>query len=114
LTTLCRTCHEKEHRYGFTTDNFNKDRKPLGKSEIVSKAIREKKNLKIKYSSPDFKSKLQETTIRIITPIELYKAEYRTRSGVDGYRVTVRAFCHLRKSERNFQIRRIKEIELLM
>lgn len=114
LTTLCKTCHEKEHGYDFTEDNFSKDRKPLGKSEIVSKAIREKKNLKIKYSSPDFKSKPQETTIRIITPIELYKAEYRTRSGVDGYRVTVRAFCHLRKSERNFQIRRIKEIELLM
>ncbi len=113
LMTLCKACHEREHGYEFSQDDFDNARKPLGKSEIVTKAIREKRNLKIKYSSPAFKSKPQETTIRTITPIELYKAGYRTRSGVAGYRVTVRAFCHLRKSERNFQIRRIKEIELM-
>ncbi len=57
LMTLCKGCHEKEHGYEFLEDDFDNARKPLGKSEIVTKAIREKRNLKIRYSSPAFKSK---------------------------------------------------------
>ncbi|MDD3186905.1 MAG: WYL domain-containing protein [Bacilli bacterium] len=81
-----------------TKQRLNKE-KNSNTYNIVSKAIKHKLKLKIKYYSFN-----KGDNIRIIDPIQLFLFQ-------DGWYVV--AFCELRNDIRHFELKRIKEIELL-
>lgn len=113
LKCLCEECHELEHGYTFNYNNADiVKRKSSSKTEIINEAIKNNELLWIKYMSPKYQDNPKSITTRIIKPIELYKKTYKTSNGVEGYRVTLKAFCTLRNEERNFQIRRITKINI--
>ncbi len=71
---------------------------------VIKQAISKNSKLQITYQTNDYQTKAQETTIRIITPINIY---------YENDNIYLKAYCHLRQAERNFKINRIKQIEIV-
>lgn len=73
------------------------------KISLIKKAIREKRKLKIVYlKSTDEKS------CRIILPKRVYETKY------NGYSfIAIEAYCFLREQQRNFNLKRILEIDVI-
>lgn len=107
LIVLCKACHEEEHWYKFDDSQGNSGSITSKKMSKINKAIINNEKLTIIYNNT-FK---WETIKREIKPIELYKHDYVSRFWSTWFHWTVRAFCYLRNWERNFQIRKIKEIK---
>lgn len=106
LIVLCKECHEKEHWYKFDNSQINSWKTASNKMKIINIAISKNEKLTIVYNNT-FR---WEITKRYIQPIELYKWDYKTKSWKNWFHWTVRAYCYLRNWERNFQIRKIKDI----
>lgn len=123
LIPLCKTCHEKLHKFsfndeGYTIDeDYGKNIKKENKNKkgyIILEAIKNKQRLKIKYK----KGKLgkQEITERIIQPLSLELGaessnELIQDSSYAQDKTFLRAFCELRQEERLFRLDRILEVE---
>lgn len=106
LIVLCKDCHEEEHWYKFDDSKTNSWKITSNKINIINKSILNNEKITIIYNNT-FK---WETTRREIQPIELYKFDYTSKFWKTWYHWTIRAYCYLRNWERNFQIRRIKDI----
>lgn len=116
LVVLCESCHAKAHgRVAFSDDDeddedlydrlhssdyVNHGRAPHWRSEkakILQEAVARKAVVVFEYLKPD----AAHPEKRSVTPLELYSAR--------GH-AYLRAYCHLRKAERNFRLSRIKRI----
>lgn len=106
LIVLCKDCHEEEHWYKFDDSQINSMKIASNKMKRINNAIINNEKLIIIYNNT-FK---WETVKREIKPIELYKHDYISKIWSTWFHWTVRAYCYLRNWERNFQIRKIKEI----
>ncbi len=103
LVVVCKSCHEKLHRTSFKTevdediDNYGFEAKnPNSKISRLINAIKTGDELEIVYEKKD-----GTTTTRKIAPKII---------SVEDRRFYLRAFCHLRNTERTFRISRIKKI----
>lgn len=106
LMVLCKNCHEKEHGYEFNDDKKDSKRALNEKMAVINEAISYGRKIKLTYCNT-YKN---ETTNRIITPLELYKKEYISKVWYTWFHWYIRCYCHLRRWERNFQIRNIKAL----
>lgn len=104
LMILCESCHEKLHMTSFTYDNdidgdnYGFDCKnPSSKISKLISALKDSRNVSIVYEKKD-----GSRTVRTITP-KVISEENR--------RFYLRAYCHLRGTERTFRISRIKTIK---
>ncbi len=102
LKVLCRDCHEKLHWYEIIDDTENKGKWPSKKLILIHKAMDENLKLFIVYKKFD-EDQEDYITRRVIDPMELY---------YENGRQYLKAYCHLRKQQRNFRISRIAKIEL--
>ena len=114
LEVLCETCHGKIHHTDFSQygrmGNEEKTVSKVGikKIEIIQTAILEKKDIEISYE--DYHGSL---TKRKIKPIEIIKGG-KIEGGLKTNKNStyVKAYCYLRKAERDFNLRNIRNIEI--
>jgi predicted DNA-binding transcriptional regulator YafY len=76
----------------------------LSNQAILEKAIGEHLDVKFRYAD-----KYGEITTRTITPTLITPYEFESGS---GYTLCVEGFCHLRKAERVFALKRISALKL--
>ena len=108
IIILCEECQEEEHNYEFEYNHWNTGiRSAIPKYQLIKNAVDTKGRLSITYLTEGRKSKKAK---RQIDPIRLFRDDYSFDGGGGGYRMYLRAFCHLRRAMRTFRVGRIKSI----
>lgn len=101
LILLCRNCHEEEHGNADFSWNYKKNSWKsifMGRLEKIKQAINNSSDIHFHYKKFEW-----EKSTRTISP-EWLRQEWKS--------LCVYWYCHLRKDERIFAIRRMTEIEI--
>lgn len=107
IIILCKNCHEDEHGYSFEDNdlyrsNSERSRNRSKKLLMIENALTHQEKIRINYTTKNFETKEVESTDRIIIPKEIYTRDRKTY---------VRAYCFLRKAERNFRLSKIVKVK---
>ncbi|HEX5670932.1 MAG TPA: WYL domain-containing protein, partial [Sulfuricurvum sp.] len=100
LEVICEKCHMKEHgvdEFSKTKDTFTGEKR-IQNTDIIKKAILSRASIQFSYKNFD-----GEASKREIDPHEIIMVK-NTRC--------VRGYCHLRKEDRSFAIKRIRGLKL--
>ncbi|MBT3747378.1 MAG: WYL domain-containing protein [Bacteroidetes bacterium] len=109
IIILCEECQEEEHSFKFEKNHWIVGKKTaLPKYQLIKNAIETNGRLSITYLTGGMESKKAK---REIDPLILIREDYSFDGGGGGYRMYLRAFCHLRRAMRTFRVGRIKTIE---
>jgi hypothetical protein len=106
LALLCGRCHAREH--GVKQFNSTGQQAPRAfpdRVRILNQAIEASRDVQFLYRKPDDDT-FQK---RVITPLELLQVAHDTGPGTT---LCVRGYCHLRKAERNFALKRMRSLRL--
>ena len=98
LEILCNSCHSKVTGHALFDNNYTADStgeyaKHKNKARKISESIKNNRQLQVSYKKFN-----GEKSKRSITPIRIFE---------DNGRVYVRAYCHLRTTERTFRLSRM-------
>ncbi len=107
LQLLCEKCHLSEHGRKKFNNEFNSKETAFSKRvENIEYAIKNGKRIKFGYKKPSDDKFIQ----RIVHPAALVKVKHNMD---DGFTLCVKGYCELRKAERTFAIKRMKNLKII-
>ncbi|MFA7256681.1 MAG: HNH endonuclease [Kiritimatiellales bacterium] len=105
LELLCEICHERRHNTFFKSEYDHKETAFKRRLQIINEAILSGSDIIIHYKKPTD----QNFIMRRVTPYRLKNASHIHD---EGETLCVEGFCHTRKEDRCFAIKRMKGVKL--
>lgn len=107
LKLLCEHCHSKVHGGRYILGTFNNSKTAFSKRvSNIHFAINNCKRIKFAYIKPNEKNYQH----RIVKPYELINLDHHKN---EGSTLCVHGYCELRKDERTFALKRMKNLKIL-
>lgn len=107
LVLLCRKCHSKQHGGKDLSGQFHNRETAFSKRiKLINQAITENRKIQFLYKKSDQKNFKQRT----IRPYQLINIDHNRD---EGFTLCVKGYCDLRKADRHFALKRMKNLRIL-
>jgi 5-methylcytosine-specific restriction endonuclease McrA len=106
LDVLCERCHSDEHGGKAFRYEFDRRQSPLSRTlDLLQQAIAQGKDVRFSYEKHS-----GEKTVRSMTPKRVAPYEHKRK---EGSTLCVEGYCHLRRADRVFALRRMSRMRIV-